>query len=265
MANPNPTDPIVHNALRYTFNTTEYAILHTNAPAILKKRAISPQKYRYLTQDKDDFHPAAVRAALRVFMATSSGLKLWDVVQERLLSRGKLKQYVLCSEIFQRHTLICHRSRLKTSILKSPNLRLALSLSTILYLHRILYRFFFRLRLRLLSEKAKSLRVRYPNLSRLLTSRLIPAFGASLAGLALGIQPSGQLRLTITIYVAARSLEFLYNALDREGWFSKQPKWIGAWLFFPISCGQLLHAFVFDRDCFPKACYSFSSVSRVYI
>ncbi|KAL9621220.1 MAG: hypothetical protein Q9160_004353 [Pyrenula sp. 1 TL-2023] len=158
MSTPIPTDPIIDNALRYTFNTTEYAALHTKAPAILRKRAISPQSYQDVVQDKDDFHPAAVRAALRVFVATGSGLTLWDIVREGLLSRGKPKQ-----------------SRTKTSILKSPNLRLALSLSTILYLHRILYRFFFRLRLRLLSEKAKSLRLRHPELSRLLTSRLIPA------------------------------------------------------------------------------------------
>ena len=112
-------------------------------------------------------------------------------------------------------------------------------------------RFFLRLRLRLLSEKSNRLRARYPYIFRALTSRLTPAFGASLAGAALGIFPAGQLRLTIAIYIAARSLEFLYNALENGGWFSKQPSWMGSWVFFPLSFGQLLHAFVFDRDCFP--------------
>jgi len=32
-----------------------------------------------------------------------------------------------------------------------------------------------------------------------------------------------------------------------------KPSWFGSWLLMPISCGQLLHAFVFDRDTFPAS------------
>ena len=35
------------------------------------------------------------------------------------------------------------------------------------------------------------------------------------------------------------------------------PKWLGSWLLMPVACGQLLHAFVFDRDCFPASYGSF--------
>lgn len=252
MASAVAIDPVVHNLLHYLLNDNEYASLHRKLPFQIQKRVVLPQRYEDSVRNKDDYHPAALRAAFRVFAATGSGLKLWDVVQDGLLSRGKPKPYVLYCDPYILDSKLFNRPRTKVSLFKSSNFRLALSLSTILYLHRIFHRFFLRLRLRLLSEKAKSLRLRHPELSRLLTSRLTLAFGTSLAGFGLGIYPSSQLRLTIAIYVAARSLEFLYNALSKGGWFSKQPKWMGAWLFFPLSCGQLLHAFVFDRDCFPK-------------
>lgn len=145
-----------------------------------------------------------------------------------------------------------YRAKAKTSILRSSNLRLSLSLSLILYFHRVLFRFFTRLRSNLLSKDAAPFRRRNPRIAGSLTSRLAPAVGASLAGFALGVYPADQLRLTIAIYVATRAVEFAYNALDNEGWFRNKPWWWGSWMMMPLATGQLLHAFVFDRDCFPK-------------
>jgi hypothetical protein len=145
-----------------------------------------------------------------------------------------------------------YRSHPRRPLLSSPNFRLALSLSSILLLHRTFHRFFIRLRLRLLREKASQLYDRYPRLFQGLTSRIAPAIGASFAGFALGLYPSDQLRTTITIYTAARALEMLYNAIQGDGYMEKKPWWFGSWLLFPLAQGQLLHAFVFDRDCFPK-------------
>lgn len=34
-----------------------------------------------------------------------------------------------------------------------------------------------------------------------------------------------------------------------------RPWWWGSWMLQPFAFGQLLHAVVFDRDCFPKVCY----------
>ena len=145
------------------------------------------------------------------------------------------------------------RPKAKTSLFKSPNFRLSLSLSLILLFHRLLFRFFSRLRSNLLTKDAAPFRRRNPRISKSLTSRLAPAIGASLAGFALGVYPGNQLRLTMTIYVATRSLEFAYNALEEDGWFKDRPWWWGSWMFMPLATGQLLHAFVFDRDCFPAA------------
>jgi hypothetical protein len=86
-----------------------------------------------------------------------------------------------------------------------------------------------------------------------LTSRLAPAIGSSLAGFFLAVYPGDQLRITITIYIFTRALEFCYNHLEELGYFRNRPGWFGSWMLMPVVCGQLLHAFVFDRDCFPTA------------
>ena len=140
-------------------------------------------------------------------------------------------------------------------MVRSLNFRLSLSLSLILLLHRLLYRFFWRLRTNLLTQDAAPFRRRNPRVSRSLTSRLAPAIGASLAGFALSVYPAEQLRITIAIYIAVRAAEFTYNALENDGWFQKKPWWVGSWMLMPLATGQLLHAFVFDRDCFPKVSF----------
>lgn len=69
--------------------------------------------------------------------------------------------------------------------------------------------------------------------------------------------PAQQLRVTIAIYVATKAAEVTYNALENEGWFRGKPRWWGSWMLMPVATGQLLHAFVFDRDCFPKVRFPF--------
>lgn len=145
-----------------------------------------------------------------------------------------------------------YRSKPKTSLIPSPNLRRSISLSLILLLYRLLFRFFSRLRANLLTQGAAPFRERNPRIAKSLTSRLAPAVGASLAGFALGVWPGDQLRITIAIYVATRAAEFAYNKFETDGWFRNKPWWWGSWMLMPLATGQLLHAFVFDRDCFPK-------------
>lgn len=122
----------------------------------------------------------------------------------------------------------------------------------VLLIHRILYRFFVRLRANLRTDDAKPFRERNPRFSQALTSKYAPVVGASLAGAALGICPQTKLRVTVAIYMATRSLEFLYNALNIKGYLKNKPWWFGSWLLMPISCAQLFHAFVFDRETMPK-------------
>lgn len=151
------------------------------------------------------------------------------------------------------------RLKTKTPLLQSPSLRLSLSLSLILFLHRTLHRFFHRLRAALLHASSRGFRTRNPRTTDLLTSRLTPALGAAtLSSTALAVAPPSQIRISIAIYTLSRALEYAYNALPPTGMLKRsQPSWFGSWLLMPLATGQLLHAFVFDRDCFPAAYGSF--------
>ncbi|KAL9094669.1 MAG: hypothetical protein Q9165_002938 [Trypethelium subeluteriae] len=230
-------DPVLRNALRYTVSAREYELLHryliSQAPAV-KKRSVPPARYEAIVKRKGDYNAAAIRASIRVFLGTYTSCKLWEFITERLLSKSGSK-------------------RPKTSVWKSPNLRLSASFSFILLFYRLLHRFFTRLRESLLTESAQPFRRRNPRVAKALTSTLAPAVGAGLSGLFLGLCPAEQLRITITIYAFTRALEFGYNALEERGWFKNRPWWFGSWLLMPVACGQLLHAFVFDRDCFPES------------
>jgi len=238
-------DPILRNALRYTISAKEYETLHKyiisrskvlkrNAPTVARVEKIIDAKVS--TGDHyNDYNASAVRASARVFVASAAALKIWGLVGEKYLgktsARGK-----------------------KIPLWRHPNFRLSLSLSSILLLHRILFRFFTRLRAYLLADEAKPFRRRNAKISRTLTSSLAPAIGASLAGFMLAVYPADQLRVTIAIYTLSRAAEFAYHHAEEEGWIwgkKERPWWWGSWLIYPLSCGQLLHAFVFDRDCFP--------------
>lgn len=148
----------------------------------------------------------------------------------------------------------------KKPFYKSPALRLSVSLSTILLLYRLLFRFLTRLRMHLLDPQVEPFRLRNPRTAATLTSPYAPAVGASVAGFALGIYPSQKMRVTIAIYTIFRALEFGWNVCEADGliWGVKngrkreRPWWFGSWMLQPLAMGQLFHAFVFDRDCFPK-------------
>lgn len=153
----------------------------------------------------------------------------------------------------------------KQPLYKSPTFRLSLSLSTILLLYRLLFRFFTRLRAHLLDPTAAPFRQRNPRTASTLTSPYAPAVGASLAGLALGVYPAQQLRVSVAIYTVFRALEFGWNAAEDGGMIwgwekaangvplrkRARPEWWGSWMLQPFAFGQLFHALVFDRDCFP--------------
>ena len=152
---------------------------------------------------------------------------------------------------------------LKNRLLNSPTLRLSLSLSTILLLYRLLFRFLSRLRDVLVQPSSAPFCKRNPRIAQSLSSPYAPAVGASLAGLALGIYPAKQLRMTMAVYMAFRALDFGWNVFEDDGsiwgWRKvrgvavkrERPWWFGSWMIQPFAFGQLLHALVFDRECFP--------------
>lgn len=86
-------DPILRNALRYTLSAKEYKTLHqyliSRSPPAVRKRALPPPKYAALVQSKDDYNGAAIRASLRVFIATQTSLKLWELIKGSFFAGGK--------------------------------------------------------------------------------------------------------------------------------------------------------------------------------
>jgi hypothetical protein len=92
---PKATDPVLRNALRYTISAKEYELLHqyllSRAPAV-KKRAPNPKRFDAMSKGPDDYNVAAIRASLRLGVATFSGLKAWELINTRLLARGPAKK-----------------------------------------------------------------------------------------------------------------------------------------------------------------------------
>ncbi|KAK6371547.1 hypothetical protein LTS17_008798 [Exophiala oligosperma] len=238
----------VHSTpVRFVLNEREVALLRkclslksskSDSATIAEKS--NPNSNAPLLRERDDHNAAAFRSATRVFLLTFGSIRGVDA---------------LLGYLSARQSPTATRSR---KPLVASKFKLALSLSSLLYLHSMLYRILSRLRLRLLHEKVRNIGERYPRIYAVLTSRIAPAVGASLSGLALGICPADQLRISLVIYVACRALEIGYAAIEHTKLVrTYKPSWMGSWLLFALSQGQLLHAFVFDRDCFPPAYGSF--------
>lgn len=92
-SSPANIDPILRNALRYTISAKEYKTLHQylilRSPPAVRKRAPQPPTYSSIVQTTDDFNAAAIRASLRVFVASQTGLKLWDLITTYVLRRDR--------------------------------------------------------------------------------------------------------------------------------------------------------------------------------
>ncbi|KAI1856069.1 hypothetical protein JX265_011966 [Neoarthrinium moseri] len=272
-------DPILRNALRYTISAREYESLHKyvlSRSRLLRRKAPSVhavEKYmdggggreQDLGKTKakgkgradgassggsrgDTYNARAIRHALRLFVATGIGMKAYEIIIARVKGQKELPT-----------------NKKKEPFYKSSTLRLSLSLSTILLLYRLLFRFLNRLRAQLLDPSAEPFRARNPRTTQTLTSPYAPAVGASLAGLALGVYPAQQVRVSVAIYAMFRALEFGWNLLEDDGFIwgwkarvggkgmvkRERPWWWGSWMLQPFAFGQLLHAVVFDRDCSP--------------
>lgn len=84
---------VLRNTLRYTISEKEYKTLHeyliTRSPKAVRRKAPAPSKFNSIVQSSDDFNTTAIRASLRVFVASQTSLKLWDWVNEYILAIGK--------------------------------------------------------------------------------------------------------------------------------------------------------------------------------
>ena len=92
MSKPVDIDPILRNTLRYTLSAKEYKTLHeyliSRSPRAVRRKAPRPPKYDSIIQSKNEFNVAAIRASLRVFIATQTGLTIWELITSSLLAKG---------------------------------------------------------------------------------------------------------------------------------------------------------------------------------
>ena len=90
-------DPVLRNALRYTVSAKEYQVVHNyfanRSPPVVKKRVLTPSKYPPARGSNDDFNSAAIRASLRVFVASGAGLTAWDLVKKQLFAKKRPARY----------------------------------------------------------------------------------------------------------------------------------------------------------------------------
>src|SRR6516164_4994586 len=84
------TDPILRNALRYTISAKEYQTLHkyiiSRSKVLRRNTPTVSQVEKYVERPgQDDHNAAAVRASVRLFIATAAALKAWAIFKERFL------------------------------------------------------------------------------------------------------------------------------------------------------------------------------------
>lgn len=92
---PSADDPhvraVARNALRISFSQDEYRQLHQHVverlPPAIQKRAYTPSQFDSIVKSPDSFNEAAIRSSLRVFLSTAAGMKLFDIISERLVAR----------------------------------------------------------------------------------------------------------------------------------------------------------------------------------
>jgi hypothetical protein len=94
------SDPILRNTLRYTISAREYETLHKyiisrskllkrNAPSVVRvEKLLDRENIAGREKGGDDYNAAAVRASLRVFVATAASLRVWEFIGSRFLGRG---------------------------------------------------------------------------------------------------------------------------------------------------------------------------------
>lgn len=85
------TAPVATHALRYTLSQKEYETLYhyvlSRTPTAVKGKLPTPQHLKGIKKGADEYNVAAIRASLRLFLATQTGLKLWDWISAQISRR----------------------------------------------------------------------------------------------------------------------------------------------------------------------------------
>lgn len=81
------------------------------------------------------------------------------------------------------------------------------------------------------------------------TSKTLIALAAGIVGGSFfRYFPAHAARDIIAVYFGVRALEVTYSYLDKQGYLSAKPEWLGSWALYPFAFGQLFHSFFFNPD-----------------
>jgi hypothetical protein len=206
---PTPlNDVISRTAVRYSLSEREYELLQKYLISRLP-RSVARRVPNYPTSNGNmkEADTTTLRTTIRIFLSTYLSLRTFDAILPLL-------------------TKTPHPPPPPN---KKPPFRIArisLSLSLLLLLHRVLYRFLGRLRAALLSPEAKGFRKRNPKTVKVLGARLAPAVGAGLAGATLGIWPGGAGRRAMAVWIVSKAGEGVWRWIEGKGWVGWRP-WVG--------------------------------------
>lgn len=182
--------------------------------------------------DADDYLPAASRAGLRALVVGHTLLTVGEKIGEKVAERRSGVKAV-------------KKVGGAAGWRNNGKFRSSLALAVLIVVHRVLYRFFHRLRTNLSLPQAKEFRQRYPRAAKVFLSPLCPSLMASLSGVALGIAPEGDMRVTAAVYTLVKAAEYWYNRLEELGWFQGR-RWVSTLL---PSAARLDPPYTYTNDC----------------
>ncbi|RUS14927.1 hypothetical protein BC938DRAFT_477161 [Jimgerdemannia flammicorona] len=181
--------------------------------------------------------PAATRAGVRGFIGGYSTMVLVHVVLPAVIYRN-MRTATSSLSLHQSHTPSPHslRTFLCNLTHSSPSLSFAVFVSAFSFLYKILLR---------------SLTL-HPITSY---NPLLPPFTAALLAspTLLLDTASPYRRISIALYIATKTSQFVYQAAQEKGLVPSMPFWCGRWLLFAVSSAQMIWCFLNDPESFPPS------------
>ena len=89
--------PVLATCLRYTLSKDDYQLLQKHAIAQLPRsigtRLPPANLYNSIAEAHDEYSVSAVRASIRLFVLSQTGLQLWEQIKKRLLGKATDRRY----------------------------------------------------------------------------------------------------------------------------------------------------------------------------
>jgi len=181
--------------LQLILSSHEYRILY---PKLRKKEQWpSVQAVDRYADRRGDIVGSAIRTSWRATVAAYGGQSLYDITRSLL-------------------------QRKRPNVRHKRNYKSAVSLGMVILLSRLLYAFFDRVRMGLISDRTAQKKL--TGASRIVIQPFFPGLvSGSLSALALAMHPPDPRRTTLAIFAFTKSLEYTYNFLEDSGFIPIMP------------------------------------------